>query len=188
MRVTERADPASRTTERRILPLTEATPQSFAGYGQVVMPMEDGVEFGASDARLDLSNGTPRFYSMQLHYRGRRFTRITRHRLVTQCLGAMLGAPWMIAVAAANPDRDTPDIDTLQAFIVPGDRFIKLDKGTWHAGPYFTAKSMLFYNLELADTNAVDHDSCDLDKTFGLEFEFQRKPALLNYSSFLFWH
>jgi hypothetical protein len=55
---------------------------------------------------------------------------------------------------------------------VPGDRFIKLHKGTWHAGPYFSPATALFYNLELADTNLVDHETCDLTDIWGLEFEF----------------
>lgn len=162
----------SHPRECRTLHLEMATPESFARYGQVVMPAEDGAAFSETDAQLDLSGGSPRFYSMQLQYRGRRFSRITRHKLVTQCLGAMLGMNWMIGVAEANSSRTTPDIDTLKAFFVPGDRFIKLHKGTWHAGPYFDASSVLFYNLELSDTNIVDHDTCDLAENYSLEFEF----------------
>jgi ureidoglycolate hydrolase len=155
-----------------MLHLEVATPGSFARYGQVVMPTEDGVAFSEADAQLDLSAGIPRFYSMQLQHRGRRFSRITRHQRVTQCLGAMLGMSWMVGVAEANPSGTTPDIGTLKAFYVPGDRFIKLHKGTWHAGPYFDASSVLFFNLELADTNIVDHDTCDLVASHGVEFEF----------------
>ncbi|XP_024517675.1 uncharacterized protein LOC9657510 [Selaginella moellendorffii] len=34
----------------------------------------------------------------------------------------------------------------------------KLNEGTWHAGPLFGDRdSMVFYNLELSDTNVVDH-------------------------------
>ena len=156
--------------ERRALSLTEATPESFAPYGQVVMPMEDGVPFGPQDAQLEVDGGVPRFYSMRLHHRGTVFRHLTRHRLVTQCLGSMLGTPWMLGVAAPGPG-DAPNRETLAAFLVPGDRIIKLDKATWHAGPYFEAASALFYNLELADTNVADHQSCDLAAAWGMEFE-----------------
>ena len=40
---------------------------------------------------------------------------------------------------------------------------IKLNVGTWHAGPYFEQAQISFFNLEFADTNAVDHQSCLLD-------------------------
>jgi len=159
--------------ERRHPPLIDATPQTFSRYGQVIMPMEDGVRFGPDDAQLDLTKGTPRFYSMQLFNRGIVFRHITRHKQVTQCLGSMLGTAWMIGVAEADDRSKTPRLDTLATFLVQGDRFIKLNRGTWHAGPYFTAASALFYNLELSDTNLTDHDTCDLAETYGVEFEFQ---------------
>lgn len=149
-----------------------ATPADFAPFGQVILPSEDGTPFGPDDAQLVLSSGTPRFYAMRLLQRGNCFDRITRHRHVTQCLGSMMGVAWRIAVAPPAPDRDAPDPDAIRAFDVPGDRFIKLHAGTWHAGPYFDAGHADFYNLELADTNVVDHDTCRLAERFGLAFEF----------------
>lgn len=159
-------------TARRGLMPQLATPESFAPFGQVILPAEDGVAFGPGDAQLDLAQGTPRFYAMRLHRRGRVFTRITRHRRVTQCLGAMLGTPWLIAVAPPDPSTDRPDPATIRGFMVPGDRFIMLRAGTWHAGPFFDAEVADFYNLELADTNVIDHQTCHLDREFGLEYAF----------------
>jgi len=156
----------------RRLPVTLATPAAFAPYGQVILPSEDGTPFGPDDAQLALSSGTPRFYAMRLPYRANRFDRITRHLRVTQCLGSMMGVPWRLAVAPPSPGRDAPDPDAIRAFAIPGDRFVKLDAGTWHAGPYFDAAHADFYNLELADTNVVDHDTCRLAERFGLAFEF----------------
>lgn len=162
----------TRDLERRILSPVTATPERFAPYGQVAMPGPDGLPYGPQDPQLDLSAGTPRFYSMTLAHRGLAFRQITRHRRVTQCLGAMMGTPWLLGVCAPGAERDTPDLATLAAFVIPGDRFIRLHKGTWHAGPYFTAASALFFNLELTDTNETDHQSCDLAATFGLECVF----------------
>lgn len=43
---------------------------------------------------------------------------------------------------------------------IPPGHFIKLHEGTWHAGPLFDAPdTMSFFNLELADTNVVDHNT-----------------------------
>ncbi|MEK0188931.1 Ureidoglycolate hydrolase, partial [Microcoleus anatoxicus PTRS2] len=59
----------------------------------------------------------------------------------------------------------------LAAFQVPGNCFIKLEVGTWHAGPYFEGDFIDFYNLELSDTNIVDHFSYDFVKSHKLDFE-----------------
>jgi hypothetical protein len=61
--------------------------------------------------------------------------------------------------------------ETINAFRIPGNCFIKLNRGTWHAGPYFEHAFVDFYNLELSDTNINDHFTCDLLDTYGLEFE-----------------
>jgi hypothetical protein len=53
---------------------------------------------------------------------------------------------------------------------VPGDTAIKLHRGTWHAGPYFTYDWIDFFNLELTDTNQVDSDHVDLDVLFGVRY------------------
>lgn len=43
---------------------------------------------------------------------------------------------------------------------VPPGVFIKLNVGTWHAGPLMDdGASVAFYNLELSDTNVVDHQT-----------------------------
>ena len=35
-----------------------------------------------------------------------------------------------------------------------------MEKGLWHAGPFFDGvEKMDFYNLELSDTNVTDHNS-----------------------------
>ena len=142
----------------------------FDPYGQVVEPQDDGGQFGPEDAQLILTAGQPRFYIMRLHQRGRRFDRITRHRRCTQCLGSLAAQPWYIAVAPPS-EASEPDLDAMQAFIVPGDRFIKLHVGTWHAGPYFDAEQVDFYNLELSDTNLVDHETYSFRDRLGLSFE-----------------
>ncbi|HEY9738797.1 MAG TPA: ureidoglycolate lyase [Trichocoleus sp.] len=154
----------------RSLPAQELTPEAFRPFGQVIYPNEDGTPFGPEDAQLQLQNGIPRFYIMRLTYRGQRFHRITRHQQCTQCLGALAGQEWLIAVAPPGP-ANTPDLEALRAFRIPGNCFIKLEVGTWHAGPYFEPEAVDFYNLELSDTNITDHETCNLASTFALEFE-----------------
>jgi ureidoglycolate hydrolase len=154
----------------RSLSAQEITPEVFRPFGQVIVPMHDGLEYGPHDAQLDLNQGTPRFYIMRLQTQGRRFHRITRHQRCTQCLGALGGQPWFIAVAPPSPAAQ-PEPGAIAAFRIPGNCFIKLEVGTWHAGPYFDPEFVDFYNLELSDTNLSDHDTCDLRATYNLEFE-----------------
>ncbi|MEM9093063.1 MAG: ureidoglycolate lyase [Cyanobacteria bacterium P01_F01_bin.53] len=149
------------------LPLT---PEAFRPFGQVIMPQPDDTPFNPQDAQLALQNGTPRFYIMQLHQRGRRFHTITRHGACTQCLGALEGKDWFLGVAPPS-DQPKPHPDDIQVFKIPGNCFVKLEVGTWHAGPYFDDDTVNFYNLELSDTNVVDHTTCDLAVTYGVTFE-----------------
>lgn len=146
------------------------TPENFRPYGQVIFPSLDGKPFDSGDAQLILDRGTPRFYIMQLHCRGLKFHHITRHLQCTQCLGALEGKEWFIAVCPPNNNIDEPDINNIAAFRIPGNCFIKLEAGTWHAGPYFPHGFVDFYNLELSDTNVVDHFTYDFLKNRNLEF------------------
>ncbi|MGG6268906.1 ureidoglycolate lyase [Leptolyngbya sp. AN03gr2] len=146
------------------------TAENFRPFGQLIQASNDGKSFDQEDAQLHLQNGIPRFYIMCLKHRGRKFHKITRHKQCTQCLGSLEGKEWLIVVAPPGT-AENPAIADLTAFRIPGNCFIKLDIGTWHAGPYFDGDVVDFYNLELSDTNIVDHDTCDLRSTYGIEFE-----------------
>lgn len=146
------------------------TAENFQPYGQVIFASPDGKPYDADDAQLCLNQGVPRFYIMRLHNRGQKFSRITRHQKCTQCLGSLEGKVWLLAVAMPT-DAAQPDLKTLSAFQIPGNCFIKLHVGTWHAGPYFSQDVVDFYNLELSDTNITDHDTCNLHENYSIEFE-----------------
>ncbi|MGF1482406.1 MAG: ureidoglycolate lyase [Cyanophyceae cyanobacterium] len=145
------------------------THENFQPYGQLITPTEDAKPFDETDAQLHLSSGIPRFYIMRLRKRGRKFHRITRHVQCTQCLGALAGKDWLMAVAPPA-DSEQPAIEDITAFEIPGNCFIKLAVGTWHAGPYFDHDIVDFYNLELSDTNVVDHFTHDFLNSHSLEF------------------
>ena len=57
------------------------------------------------------------------------------------------------------------------AFRIPGDVAVLPRRGTWHSGPFFTRERMSFCNLELADTNQVDHHTYRLDRELGVRCE-----------------
>lgn len=169
----------------------EATPESFKEYGQVIGASEDGEEYGPQDAQLDLTKGIPRFYIMKLKDRKLEFSTITHHASVTQCLGSVGGQEWYLGVAKLSildPDEIKggavntveqshcghfyvpPATDDVSVFRISGSKFLKLNRGTWHAGPLFTVGSMDFYNLELSNTNVVDHTTHSFVKENGVFF------------------
>ena len=155
------------TIELQAQPLTA---EAFKPFGQVLRPQHDGKPFDETDAQLKLDGGIPRFYIMQLKRKGTRFDKITRHLACTQCLGSLEGKEWLMAVAPPGK-ASAPKPEEIKAFCIPGDCFIKLAVGTWHAGPYFETDVINFYNLELSDTNVVDHDTCSLKQQYQTLFE-----------------
>jgi ureidoglycolate hydrolase len=147
----------------------QLSPKAFLPFGQVIVAIDDHTPFSAEDAQLQLQNGIPRLYIMRVYQRGRRFHQMTRHQRCTQCLGAFGNQEWLLGVAP--PTATLPSWEAVAVFRIPGNCFVKLEVGTWHAGPYFDDASMDFYNLELSDTNLVDHDTCNLLEHYGIEFE-----------------
>lgn len=167
----DHAAPAPAAARIVDLPLEPITREAFAPFGDLIEATEDGVPFGPQDARLDLAGGTPRFYIMRLHAKPALVRRITRHRGVTQCLASVGGRPWFIAVApplGLDDPAAEPAPDGIRGFLVPGDVAVMLHKGTWHAGPFFEGGELSFFNLELSDTNEVDHHNSHLDRRHGL--------------------
>ena len=142
------------------------TAENFRPFGVVLHALEDGTPFTAEEAALDVSEGTPRFYLMTLRDKPLEFTRITRHLHTTQTLMSVGGAEWFIAVAPAGDlsDAGIPRQEDIRAFAIPGDVAITMNKGTWHSGPYFHEDELSFVNLELSDTNVVDHHTYRLDR------------------------
>ena len=169
------SDARDAVTDVRDIPVQPITREAFAPFGDLIAPIEDGVPFGPQDAWLELSRGTPRLYIMRLPRKGKVFKQITRHRGVTQCLAALEGKTWLMAVAPPKSLEDPnaePSLEDIVAFRVPGTVAVKLHRGTWHAGPFFDDEEINFVNLELSDTNEVDHQNSYLDKRFGFALRF----------------
>ena len=68
-------------------------------------------------------------------------------------------------MAVAKSGLTALEPEDVKLFKVPFGQYIKLHAGTWHAGPHFEGpQHMDFYNLELADTNQVDHHNWHFDE------------------------
>lgn len=155
------------------IPVQDLEEGAFAPCGDIIRPREAGGQFddnpydperGAGEAALTLGNGVPRLWIMRLDGPRLVFSNLARHRRVSQCLGALYGKEWFMAVAPPGDPADgaTPDLARLTAFRIPGDCVIKLHVGTWHAGPLFAHPECLFFNLENLDTNKRDLEAADL--------------------------
>lgn len=128
---------------------------------------------------------------MRLEGRPLKFSTITHHASVTQCLGSIEGHVWYLGVAkpsifdigetkggeGCNPVMSRcghlyvpPAVDDVRVFRIMGPKFVKLNRGTWHAGPLFKTETMDFYNLELSNTNVVDHTTHNFKKENGVVF------------------
>lgn len=108
---------------------------------------------------------------MHIEDRPLSFSTITHHACVTQCLGSIGGHTWYLGVAKpsiVDPNQTEgadvvkshcghfyapPAVEDVSVFRISGPKFLKLNRGTWHAGPLFPQKKMDFYNLELTNTN-----------------------------------
>lgn len=89
-----------------------------------------------------------------------------------QALASASGEEWLLAVAPPSEAAE-PDPAMIRVFRIPRGVGVLLARGTWHACPYFEPAAMNFFNLELDDTNLVDHETCDLASRFGLAFTLQ---------------
>jgi ureidoglycolate hydrolase len=159
--------------EQYRVPVEDVTPATFRPYGEIIEPRNALGQFidkpydpetSAEEAQLVLTNGRPRLWIMELNKIGVSFTKIARHRRVTQCLGSLEGKDWFIAVSAPgnSGDEARPQLEEIRGFRISGRCVIKLEIGTWHAGPLFQHDQCLFFNLENAETNKRDFHGVDL--------------------------
>jgi len=150
------------------------TPENFQPYGQLITAYDHGTFNGRPSDRsggvvLNLENGAPFFWGMRLKKTGRNVDRIVRHLECNQCIGS-IEKDWLIVVAPPT-EVERPEIEKVTAFRIPGNCFIKIGMGVWHAGPYFDHDFVDFYNLELADTGDIDYFTHNLSEKDCLEFE-----------------
>jgi ureidoglycolate hydrolase len=153
-------------TSRLIIRAQVLTDEAFAPYGDIIKPRMSGEQFDRTHSydpskeqthvKLVMTNGVPTLRIMNQQLRGLTFSKMARHRRVSQCLGSLQGKEWYMAVAAPTNDDSRPRLEDIAAFRIPGDSIIKLHVGTWHAGPHFKHQECLFLNLENEDTNTRD--------------------------------
>ena len=145
----------------------------FTRFGTAILPIDDMTPHSSCDAELKFNGDNLRYYVMRLHRRAAVLGSMTRHIQATQCLGSADAQPWWLAVATAKLQSEQLDHSTVQLVKVQPGEAVKLHQGTWHAGPFFLATTALFFNLELSDTNLVDHNSQPLNQKLKLQLSYE---------------
>ena len=145
----------------------------FTRFGTAILPVDDMTPHSSCDAELKFNGDNLRYYVMRLHRRAAVLGSMTRHIQATQCLGSADAQPWWLAVATAKLQSEQLDHSTVQLVKVQPGEAVKLHQGTWHAGPFFLATTALFFNLELSDTNLVDHNSQPLNQKLKLQLSYE---------------
>ncbi|MFM8801211.1 MAG: ureidoglycolate lyase [Tagaea sp.] len=126
-------------TDLRRIPVEPFTEKSFAQFGVVVGPREDGPDFkgNASDGWLlpfEAQGGAQLMYS-RFRHQPMRFSVLERHFGVTQGFVPLNGTP-LVMVVAPPTSRTGPDAaprpDSLRAFLLDGTRGLLMHDGVWH--------------------------------------------------------
>ena len=77
-------------------------------------------------------------------------------------------------MAVAAPGTEQPGPENIKVFKVLPGQFVKMDQATWHAGPHFEGVEFMdFCNLELADTNIVDHHNHFMNQSQGVRIRIE---------------
>ena len=164
---------------QRSIRAQDLTDEAFAPYGDIIKPRISGEQFDRAysydpskentHVKLVMTNGEPTLRIMHQRLRGLTFSKMARHRRVSQRLGSLQGKEWFMAVATPTNNDSQPRLEDIAAFLIPGDRIIKLHVGTWHAGPHFKHEECLFLNLENEDTNTRDFQEMTLPQVCQIE-------------------
>lgn len=155
------------------------TDEAFGPYGAIIKPRLSGEQFDRAHSydpsqeithvKLVMTNGEPTLRIMHQRLRGLMFSKMARHRRVSQCLGSLQRKEWFMAVAEPTKNDTGPRLEDIAAFRIPGDRIIKLHVATWHAGPHFRHEECLFLNFENEDTNTQDFQEVALPQACQIE-------------------
>jgi ureidoglycolate hydrolase len=142
------------------------------GLAELAKPVANGQDFGEDDLELTLNGESPRLWTMVAQYREPIVRTLARHQQCSQCFCSADGKPWWIALAPPSSSATPPAIEEIRLFWIEPGEILKLEAGTWHAGPYFQEAKQVFILLEMKDTNSHDFTKTTLKEP--IEFTLNR--------------
>lgn len=118
-------------------------PDGFAAFGDVLqaggepLPHVYGDTMDVYEAGFHECDVETEFIVTRYRLREPRVLYLERHHQITQTFIPLMGHPFIVAVAPPDApiDNGLPSLDTVRAFVVPGDAAVKLHRGTWHEVP-----------------------------------------------------
>lgn len=133
------------TTEgpRRVITARLATQDAFEPFGTVLEPRGEplahvyGDSMDVYDLGLHECDADTELIVSRYRYRGTRVQYLERHRQITQCFIPLGGKPLLAVVARPDAplENGVPALDEIHAFVIPGDKAVRLNRGTWHEVP-----------------------------------------------------
>ncbi|GGM81744.1 hypothetical protein GCM10010106_30490 [Thermopolyspora flexuosa] len=132
----------------------EVTAEDFAPFGEVMsldatprLPIDfyQGKNRVHGPVKLD-SDTPPEFLVFRVGLRGDTVKNLERHVEMTQTMIPLGGQPYVAVVAPPDVPlvNGFPPLETVRAFIIPGDVCINLHRGTWHEPPFPSIDGQMF--------------------------------------------
>jgi ureidoglycolate lyase len=180
------------TANTHTIVAVEATEESFAPYGELLMPKGEALPHVYGDALDTYKSGTfesdapVQFISTLSRLRPFSLQYLERHHQITQTFVPLGGHAIMLVVAAPDApltDSGVPTLESIHAFVVPGDRGANIHRGTWHEVPFPLVDSSLtlvtshsgvtdgwaHLDEESAEIKRLDEEKRDMVKHLGVE-------------------
>ncbi|MGI9659448.1 MAG: ureidoglycolate lyase [Gaiellaceae bacterium] len=133
----------STSAETRTIPVEPLTEEGFAPYGDMIavrgepLPHVYGDTMDVYEAGFHECDVETEFIVTRYRLRSPQILYLERHHQITQTFIPMMGDPFIVAVAPPDAplENGLPSLDTVKAFLVPGEAAAKLHRGTWHEVP-----------------------------------------------------
>ncbi len=131
------------SSEIRTITAETLTVESFAAFGDVLTTSGDALPHVYGDTMdvyqpaMHECDVETEFIVTRYRIREPRVLYLERHNQITQTFIPLGDAPFVLTVAAPDAplENGLPALDSVRAFVVPGDAAAKAHRGTWHEVP-----------------------------------------------------
>ena len=145
---------SSSDSPQNVLTPQLVNPDDFSPFGKVLsleatprLPIDfySGANAVHGPVRLD-SDTPPEFLVFRVGLRGDNVKCLERHVEMTQTMIPLGGQSYVAVVAPPDVPLENgfPPLETVKAFIIPGDVAINLHRGTWHEPPFPSVNGQMF--------------------------------------------